>query len=151
MKELFAKYAITDRRKAGLTQEQAAEKLHISVRTISDYECGKSLPPDDVVEIMIDTYKSVRIGYIWLRCNRIGHRLLPNTPMQHFESSILHLQSRLKRVNEINGIIVDVGWDGVIEEQEIEQWEKVTEALNDLASAIFSVQMAQKKPSGKTT
>ena len=151
MRELFAKYAIADRRKAGLTQEQAAERLHISVRTISDYERGKSLPPDDVVESMIDVYKSLRLGYVWLRCNRIGSKLLPDTPQRHLQASILYLDVGLKKAIKAHADIVDVGCDGVIDEQEAEQWADAMNKLQNLSSAIFAVQMAQKKPSGKTT
>lgn len=44
------------RRAAGLTQEQAAEQLYISVRSLAEYEAGRTTPPDDVACRMIDVY-----------------------------------------------------------------------------------------------
>jgi len=44
------------RKEAGLTQEEAAEKLHVGVRTLAEYESGRVRPNDDIVEMMTRIY-----------------------------------------------------------------------------------------------
>ena len=39
---------------AGLTQEQAAELLAVSQRTLSEYENGRARVPDDIVAAMVE-------------------------------------------------------------------------------------------------
>ena len=56
MKEASRNYYKECRESAKLSQEQAAELLHISVRSLSDYENGKTVPADDIVECMVDIY-----------------------------------------------------------------------------------------------
>ena len=44
------------RKGAGLTQEQAAEALSVSVRTYAKYEGGEILPGDDMVAAMMKIF-----------------------------------------------------------------------------------------------
>ncbi|MFS8542113.1 MAG: helix-turn-helix transcriptional regulator, partial [Tissierellales bacterium] len=55
------------RKSAGYTQEEAAELLHVSPRSLSDYEQGKTIPPDDVVCKMVEIYGARWLGYEHLR------------------------------------------------------------------------------------
>lgn len=54
------------REHAGLTQEQAAERLHIAVRTISDYE-NKGNVPDEIVKVMVQVYETAMLGWWHLK------------------------------------------------------------------------------------
>ena len=51
---------------AGLTQEQAAELLAVSQRTLSEYENGRARVPDDIVAAMVEVYNSPLIAYYHL-------------------------------------------------------------------------------------
>ncbi|NSW92860.1 MAG: helix-turn-helix transcriptional regulator, partial [Firmicutes bacterium] len=53
----------TARKVAGLTQEQAAERLNVSVRSLADYEIGKTVPKDDIVCAMMRSYGTRWLGY----------------------------------------------------------------------------------------
>lgn len=46
-----------------LTQQTAAERLHISSRSIADYETSVTVPPDDIVCSMIELYQNKWLGY----------------------------------------------------------------------------------------
>ena len=63
------------RLKAGLTQEQVAEKVMVSRQTISNWENGKSLP--DIVSIMklSDLYQ-ISIDECAYRLNSASHHIL---------------------------------------------------------------------------
>jgi transcriptional regulator with XRE-family HTH domain len=64
-KECVNRYQ-TSRVNAGLTQEQAAALLHISVRTLSDYENSK-IPPDDIVAAMTKIYRDKKLISHYIR------------------------------------------------------------------------------------
>lgn len=55
------------RTSSGLTQEQAAELLAVSQRTLSDYENDRARVPDDIVAIMAETYNSPLVAYYHLK------------------------------------------------------------------------------------
>ena len=42
-------YIMTKRKELTLTQEQLAEKVGVSSKTISKWECGKSLPDHHII------------------------------------------------------------------------------------------------------
>jgi DNA-binding XRE family transcriptional regulator len=54
----------TSRETAGLTQSHAAELLHVSERSLSDYENDRTKVPDDVASIMADVYRSPHLA-LW--------------------------------------------------------------------------------------
>lgn len=45
------------RKEAGLTVEEAAFRIHVSPRALSNYESGQRVPPPDVVAGMAREYK----------------------------------------------------------------------------------------------
>ena len=55
-------YYKISRETAGYTQEQAAERLDISVRSLSAYENDEIIPPDDLVEKMVKLYNTKILG-----------------------------------------------------------------------------------------
>jgi transcriptional regulator with XRE-family HTH domain len=81
-------YYKTCRNNAGLTQEQAVEKISeiigkdkdLAVRTLSDYENGGKVP-DYVVAAMADVYECPKLGYWHLRNHNPLGKFLPEVTM----------------------------------------------------------------------
>ena len=67
----------TGRVGAGMTQEQAAELLHISVKTLSEYENGHTRPHNDTVLAMTKVYGCPYLGYSHLQSDPLGKDTLP--------------------------------------------------------------------------
>ncbi|MCL2215440.1 MAG: helix-turn-helix transcriptional regulator [Defluviitaleaceae bacterium] len=65
------------RETAGITQEQAAELLNVSVRQLSDYENGKAKVSDDTVERMAHHYKSHLLAWWHLKHHSVLGKYLP--------------------------------------------------------------------------
>lgn len=66
------------RKGAGLTQEQAAEALSVSVRTYAKYEGGEILPGDDMVAAMMQVFNNPCLGYSYLsQESAVGRMILP--------------------------------------------------------------------------
>lgn len=134
------------RKAAGMTQEQAAELLHISVRSLAEYEAGRTIPPDDVVCSMIDIYEAVWLGYEHLkRSTEVGKKYLPDLELTDLARSVLRLQKEVSDVNRINPDMVEVACDGVIHEHEMKKWEIVQREISEMAAAAMAVLFSQKE------
>ena len=66
------------RRAAGYTREKAAEMIPVSVRSLADYENGRTIPPNDVVERMVICYGTQYLAFQHLHeTNVLAARLIP--------------------------------------------------------------------------
>ena len=75
------------RERAGLSQEQAMELLDIGIRSLTDFESGKAIPPDRVAERMVEVYHSKTLGLVHLR-NRydIAMQCIPESFIAEMEA-----------------------------------------------------------------
>jgi transcriptional regulator with XRE-family HTH domain len=132
------------RRTAGLTQEQAAERLYISVRSIAEYEAGRTVPPDDVVCKMVEVYKIKHLAYLHLKqSTEVGRRFLPELQILDLPRSVLKLQKEVKDVTDINHRMVDVACDGTVDKYERETWQDIEKELLEMVGAGLSVVFAR--------
>lgn len=77
------------RKKAGLTQEKAANKLHISRRQFQKYEMCKPRPPDDIVEKMTVLYGDKMLLWHYAKSHDIFGRFLPDIPEPETNGDLL--------------------------------------------------------------
>ena len=134
----------TARRAAGLTQEQAAEQLYISVRSLAEYEAGRTTPPDDVACRMIDVYGDRSLAYMHLKqSTEVGRRFLPDLHILDLPRSVLKLQKEVKDITDINHQMIDVACDGVVDTHEQETWQNVIKELMEMVAAGLSVVFAR--------
>lgn len=134
----------TARRNAGLTQEQAAEQLYISVRSLAEYEAGRTIPPDDVVCRMVDVYGDKSLAYLHLKqSTEVGRKFLPDLHILDLPRSVLKLQKEVKDVTDINPEMIDVACDGVVDERERETWQNIEKELLEMVGAGLSVVFAR--------
>ena len=132
------------RRNAGMTQEQAAEHLYVSVRSIAEYEAGRTTPPDDVVCRMVEVYQAKHLAYSHLKqSTEVGRRFLPELHILDLPRSVLKLQKEVRDVTDINHYMVDVACDGTVDEREHETWRRVETELSEMVGAGLSVIFAR--------
>ncbi|GAV21577.1 helix-turn-helix domain-containing protein [Carboxydothermus pertinax] len=128
------------RKNAGLTQEEAAELLHISVRSLADYEAGRTIPPDDIVCNMVQIYNARWLAYSHLKhSTMIGQKYLPDLSLTDLPRSVLKLQKEVRDLENINGELIAIVCDGEIDETEKPKWKKIAQEINEMAGAALSV------------
>jgi transcriptional regulator with XRE-family HTH domain len=128
------------RKAAGLTQEQAAEMLYISVRSIAEYEAGRTIPPDDIVCKMIDLYKAYWLGYQHLKqASEVGRRFLPDIQISDLAMAVLRLQKETADVGAIQTAMVEIVCDGKIDGSEQQRWKTVEREISEMAGAAMAV------------
>ena len=127
---------------AGLTQEVAAEKLHIHPRTISAYENNRNPIPDDVAFDMVRVYDALWLGYEWLRLNfRTGGCVLPELMPRELPGNILDLQVEVGHVVDMQPIMAEIGRDNQIDSKELPQWMQCIEHVKHTIRSGFAMIM----------
>lgn len=125
------------------TQESAAELLHKSVDSIRAYENGETIPPDYVVNAMIELYRTNWLAYQHLKLNNeVGKKYLPEIQIRQLSASILDLQVEMNHTSAIQIDIAEVGRDNRVDKHEKHKWSDCMVKLNSLVGAAFSVLFA---------
>lgn len=132
------------RRNAGLTQEQAAEQLYISVRSLAEYEAGRTIPPCDVICRMVEAYKAKHLAYLHLKnSTEVGRRFLPDLHILDLPRSVLNMNNEIDDVLEMNKKLSRIACDGRIDEHESETWRSIEKELMEMIGAGLSVVFAR--------
>lgn len=127
---------------AGLTQESAAERLGLAVRTLADYEGGRTAPQPETVCAMVELYDAPALG-IRHACMLFPflRQYLPegeSTPLSEsairltnriFDFADQHQDRRLLRIAE----------DGVIDDRERPEFDRITDDLEAIIRAGLRV------------
>lgn len=144
MKENFTNIYKSARRDAGITQEQAAEQLYVSTRSLAEYEAGRTIPPCDVVCRMVEVYGAKHLAYLHLKqSTEVGCRFLPELHILDLPRSVLRLQKEVADVNGIHREMVDVVCDGMVEEHEHGIWQSIEKELMEMVGAGLEVIFAR--------
>jgi transcriptional regulator with XRE-family HTH domain len=130
-KDCENRYKIS-RETAGLTQAQASELLHVSERSLSDYENGRTTVPDDVVKSMANTYSTPILAWWHIKNGVLGEFLpdifLPQTGGDMAFQLILAEDELSPAVGEIKRIVAD----GQIDDSERADFTNSVKALKQV-------------------
>jgi len=130
----------TARKHAGLTQNEASELLFISPRTLSEYENGRLIPPDDVVAKMVEVYKTPWLAYQHLQSSSmLGQKYLPELDFLDLSAAVVKLRKELNDVERLNDAIFEIASDGEINEEERITWDRVIKEIREMISASLAL------------
>lgn len=126
-----------------LKQEPVAELMHISVESLRAYESGITIPPGDIVIMMIETYGTPWLAYQHLKTSTlVGEKYLPDIDFRDLPTSVLMLQKEMSDTYAVREEMIEVTCDGRIDAHENPQWNKVTTEIKQLISAGLSLLFA---------
>lgn len=134
-------YYRISRENVGLTQEEAAERLYVSVRSLSDYETGKTVPPDDVVMRMVRTYKTKILGWWHLRnTSELARESLPDVvELQTDADMFLQAEFADDEVLAIKKLIKIILADGEVTNDELEEFERLKNLSKSAAAKLMAI------------
>ena len=127
-----------------LTQEEAAERLHISPETLKRYEGGRLTPPDETVARMCEVY-----GVSWLALehakatDRLG--ILPELEPKPLPMATISLTNRLRDAADRLAGLLRIAEDGVIDDTERPEFDNIVEDLRETIAAAYQVIYADAK------
>ena len=127
-----------------LTQEEAAERLHISPETLKRYEGGRLTPPDETVARMCEIY-----GVSWLArehakaTDRLG--ILPEVEPKPLPMATISLTNRLRDAADRLAGLLRIAEDGVIDDAERPEFDTIVQDLRETIAAAYQVIYADAK------
>ena len=128
------------------SKDGAAELLGISVSTLSDYELGitKVVPPDMVLK-MADLYNAPELeNYYCTELCPLGSNI-PKVNMKTLDRISLSALDAFRKVEGAKVLLLDITADGIIDESEKSDLEKVLGTLDELEQIAQSLKLWVKK------
>ena len=154
MAELYPNIYQRGRKTTLLTQEEAAERLHISPETLKRYEGGRLTPPDETVARMCEVY-----GVRWLALehakatDRLG--ILPELEPKPLPMATISLTNRLRDAADRLAGLLRIAEDGVIDDAERPEFDVIVQELREIIAAAYQVIYAdgakKERPDGGTS
>ena len=154
MAELYPNIYQRGRKTTLLTQEEAAERLHISPETLQRYEGGRLTPPDETVARMCEVY-----GVRWLALehakatDRLG--ILPELEPKPLPMATISLTNRLRDAADRLDGLLRIAEDGVIDDAERPEFDVIVQELRETIAAAYQVIYAdgakKERPDGGTS
>ena len=125
---------------AGLTQEQAAEALYVSLRTVTAWEQGEREPTNTTVWQMCQSYGTPWLALEHLKISAEPLGILPeNIQVQGLPTAVLALINRATALTDDYRRLMRIAEDGVIDEAEQPDFSSITDHIQDVIAAGFQV------------
>lgn len=100
---------------AGMTQEVAAERLHISIESIGAYERSETRIPCDLVARMAELYQDPMLAFDHLtKSCPVGKDCLPAVVQMDAPTAILTLKKEIADVSDMDRQMISAALDGSI-------------------------------------
>ena len=132
------------RKATGYTQEHAAELLSVSVRSLAEYEAGGRIPPNDVVERMVEIYNAQYLAYQHLKAtNALAARIIPAIEERSLMELALRIYNRLRRFAKEGSVerLLDIAEDGEIDQTERVEFEAILEDLREIVKSGLELEV----------
>lgn len=134
------------RTRAHLTQEQWAEAVGVSTRSIVDYEAGVKIPSAATVLRMAEVAEMPVLCYWHMRQSlEYAGAMLPPVEQLSLPHSVVVLLRELRKLEKANVAdrLLDMAEDGVIDTMERPDFDAVCGQLRDLIQAAALVTFAE--------
>ena len=132
------------RNQAGLSREEAADRLFIGNRTLNNYEHGLTTVPPETALRMQDVYldPTLTAKYCSDYCpigQIFAHSVPDHNNLCQAVMGLLKEQNDFAKVREN---LIDMASDGIIDQSELPEFEAIMEELLDLEKRIEEIKLA---------
>lgn len=131
------------RESLSLTREAAAEQLiFVSPDRIEKIESEKLLPHPDEVLAMSDCYKNPSLcNYYCSHECPIGQKYVPEVKFKELSQITLEMLASLNFLEKEKDRLIEITVDGIISDDEINDFKKIQEKLNQISISIDALQL----------
>lgn len=138
MSREFSNYIKACRKAALLTQDEAAERLHISTRSLAAYEGDETPVPEDMVISMTDLYNTKALAFYYMKHqNKVGRLFLPDLKVTDLAAAVVNLKKEINDIQAMEKRLFEIVCDGQISEDEKTDWEAMQKELSESAAAAL--------------
>jgi transcriptional regulator with XRE-family HTH domain len=128
----------------GITQEREAELINVSVKSVCDWESGKTIPTDDNVLQLVDVLNAPHLALQHMRNKSdLGRQCIPDFELKDLPTAVLRL---LKEVNDFipkKEELIDIASDGIITQEERVRFDTIMKELEDICRAYYTVKYSK--------
>ncbi|MCF2554393.1 helix-turn-helix domain-containing protein [Faecalicatena contorta] len=131
------------REELGLTRDKASDLLEsIPPERIEKIENERSEPHPEEVLIMADKYKSPELcNYYCSNQCPIGQQYVPEVKIQDLSQIILKMLDSLNSVQDKQRRLIEITADGIIDEEEIEDFVNIQDELEKISITVETLQL----------
>lgn len=129
------------REKSKMTQEELAFEMDLSVKSIRDYERGKTKPTINKVIKMCEIFGEYTLQYEHLQKEGLLS-LLPKYEGIGMQGAAITLYAKLQDVDEEIRDLFEIVKDGKVDLSEEEKYNEIIDKLEDLIKPIIELKYA---------
>ena len=135
------------REELGLSREKASELLEvIPPERIERIESGKFTAHPDEIIIMAEKYQDPQLcNYYCSNECEIGKQYVPEVKIKDLSQIVLEMLASLNTVKKHQERLIEITADGLIEEDEIEDFINIQEELEKISITVESLQLWSEK------
>lgn len=135
----------TAREQAGLTQEVAAEALHISVKSIACYEAYQRYPDNDIANAMVVLYNNqfLAVQHLQLTAEGLSTPFLPlGIDIKDLPTSVLAFFKEFNELERCKNRLIEIAADGIVSEDEQADFDKILKEMDDVVRSIYTIKLS---------
>ena len=131
----------------GLSREKASDLLGtIPAERIEKIENEKSLPHPDEVLVMSQKYKKPSLcNYFCSNDCPIGREYVPEVQIKELSAIVIEMLASLNSVNKTRDRLIEIAADGVISDDEIDDFIRIQNELERISITVETLQLWAEK------
>ena len=131
----------------GLSREKASDLLGtIPAERIEKIENEKSLPHPDEVLVMSQKYKKPSLcNYFCSNDCPIGREYVPEVQIKELSAIVIEMLASLNSVNKTRDRLIEIAADGVISDDEIDDFIQIQNELERISITVETLQLWSEK------
>lgn len=135
------------REELGLSREKASDLLGtIPSERIEKIENKKSLPHPDEVLVMSQKYKKPSLcNYFCSNDCPIGREYVPEVQIKELSAIVIEMLASLNSVNKTRDRLIEIAADGVISDDEIDDFIRIQNELERISITVETLQLWAEK------
>ena len=135
------------REELGLSREKASDLLGtIPAERIEKIENEKSLPHPDEVLVMSQKYRKPSLcNYFCSNDCPIGREYVPEVQIKELSAIVIEMLASLNSVNKTRDRLIEIAADGVISDDEIDDFIRIQNELERISITVETLQLWAEK------
>lgn len=141
MEEIYTNIYQESRKRAGLEQFEAADRIGVSYHTLQKYEkkINPIIPHDSVVRNMVIAYNDKSLAYKHIKASALGEFLPDFENDRSLTVSTLMMINDFRDMQSMLGKVIQITCDGTIDKSEENDWLEVQKIGNNLLKSLNSL------------
>ena len=131
----------TARKEAGLTRQQASEKIgFLSESSIEKIEYEKSKPHSEEVLTMAEAYRKPELcNYYFVNECPIGNRYVPEVTSTNLFTVVLQMIASLNSLEKEKDRLIEITVDGKVSQDELKDFARIQKLISQISQAAESM------------